>query len=600
MVTWILTRKIDPITLEVIRGGLVSLSREMGVAMEKTSYSTIFSEGLDYSCAVFDWEGNMAALHAFDPCHLGAMPYSVQASISAFGIKNLQPGDIILQNDPYNGGSHINDYTIMTPVFVDNELVVIPATRAHQIDAGAANPGGCAGDATSIHEEGLRLPPIKLYSQGKEMTDIWKIILANVRVPTAVQGDMRAMIGSLKVAERRAIDYVKKYGVETWKAALTEIMNISERIMRDEIDAIPDGEYENEEWMDDSGNSSEPVRLKVKVKIKGSELIADYSGSSPQVNGPINGSYAVTACNTYIGVIHCVGHQGEYPVNQGTFRPIKVVAPLGSIVNVVYPGACIGGNTELSNRIVDLVIGALAQATTPRNIKAACYGTGGTTSIGGIDHETGEQYVIYFYSLGGMGARATKDGNSAQLCFATNNKGPYAEINETRYPILVEEYSLVRDSPGMGKYRGGLGTKFVFRLLGESAEYNCLTDRHKISPYGVFGGLPPKPSTCGHFCDIRIKLANEKEFKHATELFGKISTSKWSKIILHKGDVYEIYLCGGGGFGDPLERDPELVLADVEYGYVSNEVAREYYGVVINADKIDYDATKRLRVEKMR
>jgi N-methylhydantoinase B len=597
-----LKRDIDPITLEVIRGGLVSLSREMGVAMEKTSYSTIFSEGLDYSCAVFDWEGNMVALHAFDPCHLGAMPYSVQASIREFGIQNLQPGDIILQNDPYNGGSHINDYTIMTPVFVDNELVVIPATRAHQIDAGAANPGGCAGDATSIHEEGLRLPPIRLYSAGKEMTDIWNILLANVRVPTAVRGDMRAMIGSLRVAERRATEYVKKYGIGTWKAALTEIMNISERIMREEIDAIPDGEYENEEWMDDSGTSSEPVRLKVRVEIKGSELTADYSGSSPQVNGPINASYAVTACNTYIGVLHCVGHRGEYPVNQGTFRPIKVKAPQGSVVNVTYPAACIGGNTETSNRIVDLVIGALLQATTPRNIKAACHGTGGTTSIGGIDHETGEQYVIYLYSLGGMGARATKDGNSAQLPFATNNKGPYAEINETRYPILVEEYSLVQDSAGIGRFRGGLGTRFRFRLLAESAEYNCLGDRHKISPYGVFGGLPPNPSECGHFCDIRIKLANEQEFKHSTELFGKISTSKWSKMILHRGDVYEISLCGGGGFGNPLDRDPELVRKDVEYEYVSNAVAREYYGVVIDptTTKIDQEATGKLRTEKQR
>jgi N-methylhydantoinase B len=594
-----LKRDIDPITLEVIRGGLISLSREMGVAMEKTSYSTIFSEGLDYSCAVFDWEGNMVALHAFDPCHLGAMPYSVQASIREFGIENLQPGDIILQNDPYNGGSHINDYTIMTPVFVDNELVVIPATRAHQIDAGAANPGGCAGDATSIHEEGLRLPPIKLYSAGKEMTDIWNILLANVRVPTAVRGDMRAMIGSLKVAERRATEYVKKYGIGTWKAALTEIMNISEKIMREEIEAIPDGEYENEEWMDDSGTSSEPVKLKVRVEIKGSELTADYSGSSPQVNGPINASYAVTACNTYIGVLHCVGHRGEYPVNQGTFRPIKVKAPQGSVVNVTYPAACIGGNTETSNRIVDLVIGALLQATTPLNIKAACHGTGGTTSIGGIDHETGEQYVIYLYSLGGMGARATKDGNSAQLPFATNNKGPYAEINETRYPILVEEYSLVQDSAGIGKFRGGLGTKFSFKLLAESAEYNCLGDRHKISPYGVFGGLPPKPSECGHFCDIRIKLANQQEFKHSTELFGKLSTSKWSKIILHRGDVYEISLCGGGGFGNPLDRDPELVRKDVEYDYVSNAVAREYYGVVIEPTmmKIDQKATEKLRTE---
>ena len=590
-------KKVDPITLEVIRGGLVSLSKEMGVAMEKTSYSTIFSEGLDYSCAIFDWEGNMVALHAFDPCHLGAMPYSVQASIREFGVENLEPGDIILHNDPYNGGSHINDYTIMTPVFVDSELVAIPATRGHMIDAGAANPGGCAGDANTIHQEGLRLPPIKLFSRGEEVKDVWKILLANVRVPTAVKGDMRAMVGSLKVAERRAIEYVKKYGVETWKAALIEIMNVSERIMRDEIDAIPDGEYENEEWMDDTGNEPDPVKLKVKVKIKGGEIVADYSGSSPQVNGPINASYAVTACNTYIGVIHCVGHRGEYPVNQGTFRPIKIIAPPGTIVNAVYPSACIGGNTELSNRIVDLMIGALAQATKPENIKAACYGTGSSMSIGGVNPETSEPFVMYLFSLGGMGARATKDGNAAQLCFATNNKGPYVEINEIRYPLLIEEYSLIRDSPGIGRSRGGLGTKLTFRLLADSAEYNLLMDRHKISPYGLFGGLPPRPRPCGHFCDVRIKLANGKEFKHTTELFHTISPSKWSKIILHRGDVFDMMLCGGGGYGDPLERDPALVLSDIEKGYISNEVARKFYGVVTDKTnmKANSEATERLR-----
>jgi len=587
--------------MEVVRGGLVSLSEEMGKAMERASYSTIFSEGLDYSCAIFDYKGEMVAFHAFDPCHLGAMPYSVQACIKEFGIKNLESGDIILHNDPYNGGSHINDFTIMMPVFLENEIVAIPATRAHQIDAGASVPGGFAGDATEIHQEGLRLPPVKVFSRGEEVRDIWKIILSNVRVPTAVQGDIRAMVGSLKVAERRMLDFAKKYGLHTWKAALDEIMNVSEQIMRTEIDAIPEGEYDYEEYMDDSGNSPDPVRIKVKVKVEGTNLIADYSGSSSQVNGPINASFAVTACNTYIGVLHCVGHHGEYAVNQGTFRPITVLAPPGTIVNVRYPAPCLGGNTELSNRIVDAVIGALAQGVKPENIKAACYGTGHSLTIGGVNHENSQPYVIYQWFLGGQGARAKKDGNSALLPFATNNKGPYVEMFEIRYPILFEEYSLSQDSPGIGKQRGGVGTRIAWRMLAPSAVISLLGDRHKISPYGVFGGLPPKPRPCGHFCDARIKLANENEFKHITELYGKISSSKWSNITMHRGDVLELMLCGGGGYGDPLERDPELVLSDVVNEYVSSNVAREFYGVVIdpNSMTIRFDATKKLR-ESMR
>jgi len=596
------TRKIDPITLEVIRGGLTSLCTEMGIAMERSAYSPIFSEGLDYSYAIFDSAPDMIAQAAFDPCHLGAMPYSVKASVNAIGLQNLDPGDVILHNDPFSGGSHISDFTAIRPVFYEGEIVAMPATRAHQIDSGAMVPGGFAGDARDIFQEGLRIPAIKVNTKNQESKDVWKIILANVRLPHAVEGDLRAMFGALRVGERRVIRLLEKYGPRTWKSCLDEIKNVSERIMRSEIDRIPDGSYEYEDYVDDTGRSSSPAKIHVRIDVRGEELFADYSGSSPQVPGPINAAFAVTAGNTLIGVLHSVEIGGDYVLNQGTFRPIHVVAPEGTIVNPRYPAPVQGGNTELSNRIVDTVIGALAQATTPNRIKAACHGTCYGMTVGGTDDETGEPYIAYLWSLGGMGARATGDGNCAQMPFATNNKGPFIEMSEIRYPILFEEYSFNDpDSAGPGKYRGGMGTRLVWRLRGKEAELSALSERHKISPYGVFGGFPPMSRACGHFSDTRLRVNGQKVFAHATDLFQKASPSKWSNITIHDGDRVETVLSGGGGWGPPHEREPESVLSDVVNGFVSLTGAKDHYGVVIEPREmtIDHEATTILR-ERMR
>jgi N-methylhydantoinase B/oxoprolinase/acetone carboxylase alpha subunit len=305
---------VDPITFEVIRGGLVSMCWEMGIAMERSAYSPVFSEGLDYSYAVFDASAEMIAQAAFDPCHLGAMPYSARASVEDIGIENLQPGDIILENDPYNGGSHISDFTAVMPVFHKGEIVAMPAARGHQIDVGAIVPGGMAGDAEDIFQEGLRIPPIRVNAKVSERDDIWKLILANVRLPNALQGDLRAMFGALRLGERRISQFVEKYGQATWHSSLERIKNVSETYMREEIRKIPSGSYQYEDYIDDSGRVSDPAKIAVKVTIKGDEMLADYTGSSPQVPGPINASFAVTAGNTVIGVLHSVEIGGDYLV----------------------------------------------------------------------------------------------------------------------------------------------------------------------------------------------------------------------------------------------------------------------------------------------
>jgi N-methylhydantoinase B/oxoprolinase/acetone carboxylase alpha subunit len=590
-------QKIDPITLEVVRGGIVSLCQEMGIAMERSSYSPVFSEGLDYSFALFDGSGEMISQAAFDPCHLGAMPQAVRRTLEQVGMENIEPGDVLLNNDPYLGGSHCSDYTFMRPVFSGDRLVAIAAARAHMIDVGASVPGSFAGDTTEIHQEGLRLPAVKLVSRGKEVGDLWRLILTNVRVSHAFEGDMRAVLGALKIAERRILEYTENYGADAWDAILGRIKDISEAFIRRELSNLPEGSYSYEDYVDDSGNTSGPIKIRVKVTIKDGTLIADYSGSSLQVKGPINCASAVTIGNTYIGTMHCLPIHGDHQLNAGTFRPIRPVIPPGTVLNATYPAPVQGGNTETSNRIVDAMIGALSQAVPVENVKAACHGTCSGLTGGDIYGSAGDQWVMYLWGLGGMGARTGRDGNCAQMPFATNNKGPVIEIQDTRYPLLTERFELSPpDSCGAGKYRGGMGTVYAWRLLAPEAELSSLSERHMISPYGVFGGLPPSQLSCGHYCDTRIIPSGAQTFGHATDLYGKLSPSKWSNITLHSGDGVELVLTGGGGYGDPLQRDPQKVAWDVKNRYVSREAARRLYGVVVDgAFEVDSPATQGLR-----
>ncbi len=592
-------RKTDPITLEVVRGGIVSLCQEMGLSMERSSYSPVFSEGLDYSFALFDGGGEMISQAAFDPCHLGAMPQAVRRTLEQVGMESIEPGDVFLNNDPYLGGSHCSDYTFMRPVFSGKRIVAIAAARAHMIDVGASVPGSFAGDTTEIHQEGLRLPAIKLLSRGQEVGDLWRLILTNVRVSRAFEGDMRAVLGALKVAERRVLEYSDSYGVETWETILGKIKDISEGVIRRELSTLPEGSYSYEDYVDDSGNTPSPLRIKVRVRIKDGTLLADYSGSSQQAKGPINCAYAVTLGNTYIGTLHCLPIHGEYQLNAGTFRPIRAEIPAGTVTNASYPAPVQGGNTETSNRIVDVMIGALSQAVPEENVKAACHGTCSGLTGGDIRGRPEDQWVMYLWGLGGMGARAGRDGNPAQMPFATNNKGPVIEVQDTRYPLLTERFELSSpDSCGAGRQRGGMGTIYGWKLLAPEAELSSLSERHKISPYGVFGGLPPSPLSCGHFCDTRLTPSGNATFGHATDLYGKLSPSKWSNITLHRGDRVELSLTGGGGYGDPLERDPSRVASDVRNRYVSMEGAKRFYGVVVKEDfTVDADATEGLRMK---
>ena len=586
---------VDPITLQVIREGLIALCRSMGYTMSRTAYSPILSEGFDFSCALFDGTAEMVAQAEFNPVHLGSMPYAVEWAVKEIGIENLEPGDVILHNDPYRGGTHLTDFTMMSPVFVDDTLVAIPAARGHQIDVGGSAPGGFPGDATEIFQEGIRVPPIKVHRRGDEVEDVWKLILSNVRVPKIVHGDFRAMFGALKTGEQRVLEYCRKYGLDQFSQALVDIKDYSERRMRNEISKLPDGVYEYEDFLDDDGIVADPIRIKCRLTIDGDIAVADFDGSDPQCQGPVNATFGVTASQVYTVLFQVT--DPLMPSNHGAFRPIKILAPAGSIVNANYPAAVFGGNVETSSRTMDVLLGCFAQAV-PDRVIGSCFGTCQNFTAGSIHPETGEYSIIYIYHEGGWGARATADGLTAQINPIGNDMNQPVEIFESKFPWLYEEYALNEDSGGPGRFRGGLGIRQRVRSLADSATINLIADRYLRPPHGRIGGQSPRPSAGGNYNDFRVRLPGESEFRHATDAFSTVSPSKFARKRIPKRTVIENTTTGGGGYGDPLTRDPNRVREDVVEGYVSRHMAHDAYGVVLNENlDVDDEKTRRLRAE---
>lgn len=582
---------IDPITFEVLRSAYTNISREMGETMMRTAYSSIFNEGRDFSCGILDVNGEMLAQAEHCPVHLGSMPYTAEWALDEIGIENIEPGDIILQNDPFRRGTHLPDFLIMKAVAFDGDLLAFPATRAHVIDVGGAAPGGFSGTAASIYEEGLRMPPVRWFKAGEEDEEITKILMSNIRLNDVQRGDYEAMLASLNTAERRLEELVEEYGRETVAESFEAVKDVSEQLMRLELEEMPDGTYEFEDYMDDDGHTTDRIRIEATVEIDGDSAAVDYTGSDPQAKGPINATYGITASSTYNGFLQVTDR--DVPANHGAFRPVDLVAPEGTIVNAEPPAPTFSGNTETSVRIVDVVLGALAQAI-PEEIPAGCYGHNANLTSGGVDPETGEEYVWYYYRGGGYGGMREKDGYSAIQAYISNASNQPVEIFEEKYPWLIEEYNLYEDAVGAGTHRGGLGTKLRFRLRRGEATISGTGDRCVIPPYGVFGG---KPGGRSHY---KIRRSDEDELRSVTE-HGSVSPSKFGNIPMSAGDVVEVATGGGGGYGDPLERDPEAVRQDVENDYISRKSARMEYGVVLEGDgsdlAVDEGATENRRAE---
>jgi N-methylhydantoinase B len=581
----------DPVQLAIVRSALKTACEEMGRAMMRTAWSPIFNEGRDFSCMVFDRGGEMLAQGDFCPAHIGATVHIVEWAIKEVGPETMEPGDVLLHNDPYRGGCHLPEFLVLKPVFVDGEIEAYVACIGHMNDVGGSVPGAF-GDTRNIFEEGLRLPPVRICRKDREVEDLFRVILANVRGEHYAYGDLKAMIGSLYTAEKRVLELVDRHGVDFFHQCGADIKDVSEALAREVIAGLPDGEYPFSGEIEDDGVSP-GVRWQIKatVVIRGDEMIVDYTGSSPQSGGSANQSWAVTASGTYAAVFHLFPN--EVPLNQGAYRPISVIAPPGTFVNVEYPGSCVGGNTDSMPTTIDVVLGAISELAGKGT--ASDGDTYGIFTLGGVDPRSGEEFAFCYYDGSGGGGRRIADGGHLQGCKNGNGQDMPVEVIETRYPVECVLRAVNRrpaGHPGAGRHRGGFGALRVFRILAPEVYISAHTNRNIVRPWGAAGG-----EDAGN-CQLLFRRAREEEWKTAVELFGTASPGKFSNVVLNDGDEIMVGLPGGGGYGAPLERDPALVADDVRECLYTPEQAREIYSVAVDPHgTIDATATARLRDE---
>ena len=561
--------RLDPVTLTVIDNFLTSTCRDMGVTMMKTSYSPIFNESLDFSCVIFDPQGQMLAQAEFCPSQIGTIKFTVEWTLAELGLEAFEPEDVVIHNDPYRGSGHVPEHMMLKPVFAEGELFGFVANVAHMSEPGAKTPGGLSGDATEVFQEGLLLPPVKIKSRGRDNEDIWKIILANHRTPKVTYGDFRAMMASLDLAEQRVHELLDAHGVETVREACAELIEVAERRMRAEIQAIPNGVYEFRDVIEDDGITDRSYPMRLRLEVMDEEIVADFTGSAAQAVGPVNAIYAVTASAVYNAVLHLT--DPTIPRNEGCYRPITVIAPPGTIVNCAFPAPVAGGNTETSPRITDMVFGAL-QGAIPERVAAACGGTSSPFLFGGTDPRSGDLYAHFHFEGVGWGGRHGLDGNDMVVTINGNCRNTPVEVFETRYPaFLIETYRLLPDSGGPGEFRGGLGGERLLTVTNE-VTVSALLNRMQADPWGVLGGSE------GARGGIWVKRAGREDWQTFVEAFGTVSPSKFSGIRLHAGDQVRLAMPGGGGYGDPRRRERGQVARDIEEGFVTVARARDDYG----------------------
>ncbi len=472
----------NPADLEVFRNLLVSIAEEMGVVLRRTAFSVNIKERRDYSCAVYGASGETIAMGDHMPIHLGAMPLSVKHVLASFC---LAPGDVVIVNDPFRGGTHLPDITAVSGVFTDPDKPAdfFVASRAHHSDVGGMSPGSMPL-AREIYQEGLRLPPVLLMRGGEMQRDVMQIILANVRTPEEREGDLLAQVMANRRGEARLLELVARYDLDRVRQNASDLMDYTERITRAAIRKIPDGEYTFEDFLDDDGITNEPIRIAVAVRIAGDQTEVDFAGSSPQVAGSVNANYAI-AVSAVMYCFRCL-MEADAPYNEGLLRPIRVLAPERSVVNAGLPAAMAAGNVETSQRITDVVLGALAKAI-PERIPAASSGTMSNLSFGGWDRLRNRPFAYYETIAGGMGASPRGPGLAATHTHMTNSWNTPVEAFEHEYPVRVRAYRIREGSGGVGRYGGGDGIVRELEFL-EPAEVTILTDRRARGPYGLQGG----------------------------------------------------------------------------------------------------------------
>ena len=566
---------MNPLTLSVIWGALQSIAVEIGTTVHRTAYSEQAREGQDFSVALFDQKGRMVAQGPYSPGHMGAMSFAVKNALAAHPVETLRPGDAVLLNDPLLGSGHFPDFFITQPVFLEGRLIGFAVNILHHTDVGGQRPGsqGVVG-IFDYFQEGLRIPPTKVWREYRENADVVGIIAANTRTPDKVLGDLRAQLSALRVGEQRLQQLAERYGRETLFEATEEILDRTEAQMRAGITGIPPGAYTFEDFLDDSGPNTDPVKVCVRVTVDGDGLEVDYEGSSPQTPSGLNSYINYTRSYSYAAIKCLTDPLG--PMNEGALRPIQVVAPEGSFLNP-RPPAGGGPRAIICYRVFEAVIGALAAALPGRVVAASSHFANPT--FGGYDPRRKRRFVAYELVLSGNGARAAKDGCEA-LASAFNASNIPVEAQEANHPVVVERFELIADSAGAGKFRGGCGIRRDMKFLAEDGKLTNLSERQRFAPYGLFGGKS------GVLARTVINPGPGERVVH-----GKAS------VDFAYGDVISFQQSGAGGYGPPFEREPWRVLEDVLEGYVSIETARREYGVVIDpvTMTVDGPATERAR-----
>jgi len=569
---------IDPITLEVIRETLVSTVREMRVTLVRTAFSSVLYEGEDFSCVLMDGDANIVAMSKGQdhPLHIVPIGWSMKAVREKFG-DDIHPGDMFLHNDPYTGGTHLNDVALIMPLFAGGRMFIFPVVRAHWGDVGGMSAGSLSGAATEIFQEGVRIPPIRIMDEGRSNDAALELIFANMRGPRERRGDYHAMIGTCRKAAERVEGLATKYGADTVRAAVAELMGRAESRMRRAIAALPDGEYVYEAHLESGRERLEPLTVRARVAIAGDAITVDLAGTSPQTAGPTNVGPAMAPTGAFT-IIKAFLDPGS-DVNSGAFRPLTVLTPRGTIVNADPPAPC-GGMVEVKYCVETAVMGALAQALDGR-VTGDLKGGGNHCYVGGPDPQyPGETFIFYEYPAGGTGGFDGGDGSNTVRTWTESDMTTLQPIEaiEQRYPVRVEATALREDSGGPGRWRGGLGLTRAVRILAAHTRLSVLAEKAVLPPFGVCGG--------GAGATNRFYLRRDGREVAPSPLPGKVGA-----FPIEHDDVLMMESSGGGGFGDALARDPARVAADVAEGYVTSDAAEAIYGVVLAHGAVDANAT---------
>lgn len=575
-----MSKNIDPVTLAVIQNGLVQVCNEMDMAFERSAFSPVISEAYDRSDGIYHRDnGELIAQGDLGlPIFMGTMQYGTAEVIKR--AKDVKPGDVFIANDPYLGGTHLMDVRFYRPFFYKGELFCWLANTGHWRDTGGAVPGGFSAHATDVEMEGLRIPPVKLIKEGVVDDEILQIVMSNIRTADQTLGDIRAQAAALSIGEKRLTSLMDRYGRDTVEDSINELKRRAAQQMRAKIKQIPDGSYEGEAALDSDGVVNEPLRIKMKIRIEGSEMHVDMSESSPPCMGPLNSVIATTRSAVFIAMKHIFP---DVPLNAGTFEPIHITDPEGTFLYAKYPRPVSGCAAEVSQRICESVFVTLAKVI-PDKLFAAPAGTSGNFALGGFDPVRNRNYVMYIFSGGGYGGWSEGDGISNGCSTIGISKTQPLEVMEQFYPVLFEEYSLREGSGGEGKHRGGFGVNYRVKIRRGRALASFVMDHGRTGPAGVQGGADGGPN--------RIVVKRKGEPDYVLPHF-----SKDQGLHVTEGDTVNVSTPGGGGFGKAKERDPASVGRDVSFGYYTAEDAAKRFGVAVDPKSFTVDAKK---TEEMR